>query len=333
MTSKLKTIVAAVVALLVLALVAGWIAMSVKGNKKPSSSDADTTGDNPAVEAPFYDNGIVLDGNGNVMKAGTVYSMPREIVFYTNTSGLSSVKVKASIKPSNADDKRVTWESDYPEIVSVTADSSDTLTATITKRATLTFGSVTITCRSVDNPSAYAQCKVDQLIDSTALELMGSINGNPSELVFGNSYTVSAEWTDTSPGVGTIRGNTENVYWGIYLTRDFMNKVDQYLAGTGHSLSGYEYDFDTSGVTGTLYATPYECFYGGDCDSGTFNNAFKLAMRDMDVHANLTIWADYTYNGRTYHSGKVDIPIKFSQSGIWIGVDDVELDQDSVLFS
>lgn len=289
--------------------------------------------DEAGTEPDFYENGIVVDGNGNVMKAGTVYAMPSNITFYTAKSGSSSVKVKATITPHNADDKSVTWTSDAPDIVSVAPSPDDPLTATITKLRTLVDGRVTITCRSVDNPSKYAECIIDQLIGSDVLELVGSINGNPSELVFGNSYTVSAYWNDITPGVGTIKGDTDNVRWSLNLTYAFMQKVDEHLAGTGYTLTGEDGCFDTTGVTGTLFATPYGFYMGPPCDSETFNHAFKLAMKETDVHATLTIHADYTYKGRIYHSGSVDIPVKFSLSGIWIGVDGVEIDQDNVLFT
>lgn len=338
MTKSIKAILIAVAAVLIIAIAGGLIAHFVK-NDSGSNNKPSIDIEQPNEDLVVIDKGnMVVDGNGNELKEGKVYSMPRNIMFYSATNTPTSVIVKATITPANADDKRVVWESSDDSIVSVEQSATDPLTATITRKGMLVFGRETITCRSVDNPSAYAECIIDQLVGGTAIDLLGGLEGNQSKLIFGNTYTVWANWNNNTPGAGTIMGETDNVFWGLNLDYAFMQKVDEKLAqkgftGGSYTLCSNDCSFDSDGKTGTLLSSPYECFYGGSCSAEAFNNAFKLAMKECDVHATLTINASYVYNGKTYRTGYIDIPVSFSLEGIWIGVDGVDLDNDNVIFT
>lgn len=339
MTKNIKAILIVVAAALIFVIAGGLIIHFARTDKGGDTNKPTIDIEKPNEDLVVIDKGnMVVDGNGNELKEGKVYSMPRNIMFYAATNSPTSVIVRATIKPSNADDKRVVWESSDDSIVSVEQSATDPLTATITRKGTLVFGRETITCRSVDNPKAYAECVIDQLIGGTAIDLLGGIDGNPTKLVFGNTYTVWANWNNNTPGTGTIMGNTENVFWGLNLDYAFMQKIDEILAqkgitGGSNTICSNDYSFDSDGKTGTRYSSPYECFYGGSCSVEAFNNAFKLAMKECDVHAILTINASYVYNGKTYRTGYIDIPISFSLEGIWIGVDGVDLDNDNVIFT
>ena len=339
MTKNIKTILIVIAVALVFVIAGGLIIHFARtdngGNSNNSTTDIEKPDDNLVV----IDKGnMVVDGNGNELKAGKVYSMPRNLMFYSSTNSPTSVTVKAMIKPSNADDKRVTWTSSNDNIVSVQPSATDTLTATITLNGNLVDGNEIITCRSVDNPDAYAECVIDQIVGGSNVEFRAGIEGEPSKLVFGKSYTVWGLWDNISPGAGTIVGDTADVEWSISLDYSFMQKVDEILAQKGYSGGSYticsnDYTFDSDGKTGTLYSSPYECFYGGDCSAEVFNNAFKLAMKECNTHAKISISGSYVYGGKTYRTGYVDIPIAFSLEGIWIGVSDVDLDNDNVIFT
>lgn len=284
---------------------------------------------------------VAVDSSGNLLRGNTVYAMPSSLTFVaaarsgeeTIFSDSTSVTLTATITPANADNKAVTWESSNTSEVRVTPSASDPLTATVTLLGHLVDGVETVTCRSVDNPSAYATCQINYLIQGNDIEFEGEIVGGETELTFGETYTVTGEWNNTSPGSGTIMGETSNVRFSINLEGDFMQAVDGYLEGTGYQLSGYDASFDSSGVTETLFGSPYDCFYGGECDEEVFDHAFKMAMQDCDTHAILTIMGSYTYQGRSYKSGYVDIPITFSMEGIWIGVDGVDFGTGNVVFT
>ncbi len=66
--------------------------------------------------------------------------------------------LRATVAPTNADDKKVTWESSDPSVATV--NNSGRITP-------VSVGEATITCRSTNFPSVYATCKVtvNQLVE------------------------------------------------------------------------------------------------------------------------------------------------------------------------
>jgi len=325
--SKIYMVVMIIACALIVGLVAGLIATAIKRNQGGGSADITITAD-----------GAIYDDEGNVFESGEVYAMPASITFTSLASTATtaqSVTVKATITPSNADNTKVTWESS-DSAVTVTPSATDSRVATITRISDIYDGSVTITCRSAEKPEIYATCKVDQLISGSALVFDGSISGNPTSLMFGQSYTVNGNFTTQSPSVpGTLFGDTENVYWSLNLTSDFMDKIDEYLGNTDYTFNGNDGTFDTNGVTATLFDSSYECFSATNepWDEESFNHAFKLAMDDLSEHCTVTIWGDYTYNGKTYKSGFIEIPMAFSKEGIWVSVEGIELDENQIVFA
>lgn len=327
-------IIAGLAFLLAVAYVITSLALGMQWNPLKWGKDKNVSVDAIGVD----ENVIAIDSDGNELIAGEVYDFPAGIMFMTSeTTTTPSVTVKAIIKPENADDKRVIWTTSNPDVVTVTPDTVNPLIATITCLNGLTFGVEYVTCASVENPAARATCQIDYLARGSAVELSGRFEGNPSELEFGKSYTVSAYFSTVTPGTGTVLGEVSNLSWSLNLKSDFISVVDGYLAKSGYTGSDYalswnDGSFDIGGPVGSLYTSPYRCFYGGDCPQEVFDNAFKLAMRDCNYHATLSILADYVYNGKVYgRSYSYETEVKFSLSGIWIGVDDLELDNDNVI--
>lgn len=298
--------------------------------------EKDTTTPVGAIE--IDDNTVAVDNDGNQLNENQVYAMPRNIMFMatkTASSRTSSVNIRATITPENADDKRVTWSSSDTASVIVTPNEDDPLTATVTCLRVFDYA-VNVTCTSIENPEAKAVCRVDYLVSGDGLTLNGNFLSKPEELVFGNYYTATADFSSYNPSSGTIIGKAENITWSLNLNSDFISTVDNYLSQKGYSeykymLSGNDCSFDATSTRYQLYNSPYTCFYAGDCSEEVFNNAFKLAMRDCDVHATLTIHADYVYDGKNYGTYDYDRNLKFSMSGIWIGVDNVDID-DNIIF-
>ena len=328
-------LIAAIALLLAVAYVITSLALGMQWNPLKWGKDKNVPVDAIGVD----ENVIAIDSDGNELIAGEVYNFPAGIMFMTSkTTTTPSVTVKAIIKPENADDKRLTWTTSNPDVVTVTPDTVNPLIATITCLNGLTFGVEYVTCTSVENPAARATCQIDYLARGSDVELSGSLEGNPSELEFGKSYTVSAYFSTVTPGTGTVLGEVSNLSWSLNLKSDFMSVVDGYLAKSGYTgndyaLSWNDGSFDIDGSVGSLYTSPYRCFYGGDCSQEVFDNAFKLAMRDCNYHATLSILADYVYNGKVYgRSYSYETEVTFSLSGIWIGVEDLELDNDNVIF-
>ncbi|MDE7182587.1 MAG: Ig-like domain-containing protein [Clostridia bacterium] len=276
---------------------------------------------------------VAIDENGNKLRSGRTYTMPQGVTFLNASSANvqtpagDSVTVRATIKPLNADDQRVTWESDNPETVTVTPTKEGSLTATITKKSNLD-NTVTITCRSVDNPEVFATCKVDQLVNGRDVELIGYVDGNPEKLVFGNTYNVNGYW-DFKPGCGTIAGETANVVWNLSLDIGFIREIDKQLKalGTSYVFEGDDWTFGENTGAEVFPETPKAMFCGSnDVTADTFNRAFKLAVKSYTgAHAQIAVEADYSYKGKVYRDGIAIIDCKFDVSNIWVGVDDVEL--------
>lgn len=287
------------------------------------------------------DNVIAIDNDGNPLVEGEIYAMPKGIMFMTSSKTTTpSVTVRANIKPANADDKRVTWTSEDTSEVTVTPDANNPLIATIICIRALTFGAVNVTCTSVENPEIKAVCKIDYFAKGDAVQLDAEIVEDYSDgLVFGNTYSVRCYFSTIGPGVGTYVGEVDknSISVDINLKNEFMSRIDYYLSQNGYTGSDYSVSSNDSMYTVNctkmqLLNSPYRCFYGGDCPEEAFDNAFKLAMRDCAVHATFTVSADYVFNGKCYGKYSCDFDVKFSQAGIWVPVDGIDLDNDNVIF-
>lgn len=342
-SSRAIVVLVALVLVVVLALAAsigsqGFTNKNVKtwfnGWGTSNSEDKNKT---PVDAIEVDENTVAVDGDGNQLVQDKVYAMPRNIMFMSSRAATtSSVTVSATITPDNADDKRVTWSSSDSSSVSVTPNEDDSLTATITCLNKLSDGPVYITCTSVDNPQAKAVCQIDYLASGNDLDFYGYLVGEPDELVMGNTYEYMGYFSAT-PGSGTVFGQANGVGCTIDFDSDFMDTVDSYLAESGYSAEDDKFscNYDAySTSTGNIkpHASPFN-YYCGNCTSAeVFNHAFKMAMRDCDTHAKITISANYVYNGKSYGRYNYQFNLKFSMSGIWIGVDDVGLDDENIVF-
>jgi len=327
----------------IIVAIAYIIVSSILGTWNPVKwGKSESAADEPAPGAL-----VALDGDGHEYYAGRTYTMPKSLIFLSTGSGNTrsavsekltpsgnSVTVRATITPSNADDKRVTWESSDESVVIVTPTEAYSLTATITLKPSVNLDkTVNITCRSVDKPEITATCEVDQLISGDILELTGElyhVSGDNQEiatnLVFGETYKATGTFNSVAPGMGTVIGDMSNLCWHVDLTNEFCDVIRSYLA---KSTDVYfdDYTFDTDTVTDTLRATPYECFYGfDDINIDVFNNAFKLAAKEYKgTQAIVTVEANYSFKGNLIGSYHYDLEMRFDVSNIWIDVSKIEL--------
>ena len=280
---------------------------------------------------------IAFDEDGNYYSAYTVYSMPRSLTFidknYQSVSG-NSVIFHATILPENADNQCVTWESDCPEVVSVTPMADGSATATITRLTPLTFGTVTITCKSVVNPEIFATCRIEQLIRGGELSVAN--DSVFSHVKFCESFTYDCFY-EVSPGSGTILGELTNVQFSIELTNSFLAEIDYQLEDIGsnpYCLVNGLGNVDGDGTTVTMAIDPYYSFADfPDLDMATFNRAFKLACYSYNQpqpHAIMTVSADYVFNGEVYDSLSCEVELYFDVSNIWVSVTGVNIGNDFV---
>lgn len=102
-------------------------------------------------------------------------------------------KLKATVSPSNASNKKVTWKSSDSKIAKV--DSKGNVTA-------LKKGKVTITCTAKDGSKKKATCKitVNKKVDVKSVKL----NASAVKLVNGNSTTLKATVSPSNASIKAV---------------------------------------------------------------------------------------------------------------------------------
>lgn len=276
----------------------------------------------------FVYEGAVLNDSGEILPAAVSYPLPRSVVFTprTNTTVVesSTFNVYATVLPENADNKRLEWFSSSPNEVSVAATSEDTHNAQITCLKPFET-TITITCRSVDNPAKFAECKVDYLAKVSSVEIYLSGNSG-DDLVFGQDRTFSANYF-YSTGSVYCEGHFS---YNLNLTSAMISEIERI---TGKPFCDMCVDGNTD--TLTLLATPFDSFCGinNGFEKEEFNYAFKRAMEKCDYHATLTVDYVSSYNGKQYYSTMANFDLRFSFDGIWVSVSDVEMGGDDFIFA
>jgi len=117
------------------------------------------------------------------------------------------VKLKASVSPSNAADKRVSWSSSNPSVASVTSEGTV---------EGLKPGTATITAASVSDPTKKATCAVtvNKFIELTGVSLdktsLMLLKGETAQLTAtvtpSNATDVELIWNSDNPSVAEVDG-------------------------------------------------------------------------------------------------------------------------------
>ncbi len=290
---------------------------------------------------------VAVDNNGNPIKPGRVYTMPKSLTFVneitesTGTARTASeratatennyITLRAKITPENADDQRVTWESSDPEVVSVTVDDpAEPHYATITRERNL-YEEITVTCRSVENPEIAATCKIGQLIVGDILELSGSLSTDKSEISFGETYDRHVAFGSSTPGVGTTIGEASEISCTLELTRGFRQELEKQLANLG--VTSNPFPFISRTQSQITLRTPYEDYSAENTvNADMFNRAFKLAVKNYtDTQVLIYFRAQYTFQGKEYgYYTSEKREYNFDVSNIWVPVTDIEIGDDVV---
>lgn len=127
-------------------------------------------------------------------------------------------KLKATVSPSNASNKKVTWKSSDSKIAKV--DSKGNVTA-------LKKGKVTITCTAKDGSKKKATCKitVNKKVDVKSVKL----NASAVKLVNGNSTTLKATVSPSNASIKAVSWSSSNTK---VATVDSKGKVKAVGKGT-----------------------------------------------------------------------------------------------------
>lgn len=339
MTKKIKTIIIAVVLVLIVALAAGLIAhFATKG--KTDKTDKPVLNDIPQYEL----SGKVYDDGGNEMLASMVYSMPRAMtISELQDDTASQVTLTATVTPDNATDTTVEWSIKFNDGF----DTDDYLTLTPTyygsNTAVLTClqpfdNTAIITVTSNYDATKKATCYVDYLYQFDPIDL--DITWN--DIVFNKENSLLIEY-DYS-GYGTVEGDFEYGDLYIELHDGVIYEISERL--------GYEFTptykilsdgYSSDGITFNC-PSPYACFTAGSgIDETTFNEAFTRAIyfgfdneRDYDAIIHFTV--KYSYMGdviateEIWHDGYERLSVNFSLEGLVIPVEDVTINSGNIVF-
>lgn len=165
------------------------------------------------------------------IKATSITVEPKVLNLNTNNYFVDYLEYK--ILPENSDETDVVWESDNPEVATVSEDGQVTANG---------VGTTTIRCYIETNPSLSATCTVNVKGREESKEVkVSGITLNPSEglkLVEGNSSKVTAtvvpsnatnssvKWVSSSPDVATVDDNGSVVALKVGSTTITCTAVD-----------------------------------------------------------------------------------------------------------
>lgn len=116
---------------------------------------------------------------------------------YNRTNKNGKLVLKATVNPSNATNKKVTWKSSNKKVATVNSNGVVTLKSK---------GSVTITATSVANTKLKATCKV------TVVQKVTSVKVTPTKktIAKGNSFTLKATVSPSNANVKTVTYKSSN---------------------------------------------------------------------------------------------------------------------------
>lgn len=207
-----------------------------------------------------------VDGSGKAASFKVTVQQQPESITLNETSlviNMGSAKnLKATVAPSNTNNKKVTWSSSDESVAKVNASGRVT---------PVSVGSCTITCQSVDFPSvsASAQVKVNQLATKvTFAENSASLNVNTSLQVFWEvqpqavtnpsvTFSSNKENVATVDANGLITGHQRGECYITVKTADGSNKSDRIKISVLQPVEGVHMKNDTPtvGVDESIRAT------------------------------------------------------------------------------
>lgn len=141
------------------------------------------------------------------VKVKTISISPSSSVFLSPNN---NVQLKATVYPSNATNKTVTWSSSDTDVVTV--DNTGMLKA-------IDYGNATITCNATDGSGVTATCEVtvadkvpvtDITLSDTLLSLGTESNTGKylyATIVPDNATDKTVTWSSSNPGVATVSYN------------------------------------------------------------------------------------------------------------------------------
>lgn len=207
-----------------------------------------------AAKAIYCKSVVVMYTTGSVVAVTSVALDEDEITLDED----QTQTLTATVLPDNATNKNVTWESDDEDVATV---EDGVVTA-------VGAGDATITCKSVADPTKYAECAVH-------------VNPSPytkSTLIFtaacGGSGTADdyAEWTVTSDGTESAYDATKGIHYGTNSGEvQYIRLSTSDISGT---ISKVVVNASTaSGVSATVSVTVGGDAFGGEAQSLTSSAA------------------------------------------------------------
>lgn len=325
---KIRTIIIAVMCVLVVTLAAGLIAHFVGKN----TTDEPVTSDTPQYELC----GKVYDERGNEMLSNSVYSMPRAMtISELKADTVSRTNISATVSPENATDGTVSWsiifEDDTETDEFLTLEPIDgTNTAVLTCYQPFNYTAI-ITVTSNYDATKTANCYVDYLYEFDPIDLEICWD----DIVFNQKNMILFDYYFS--GDGTVEGDFEFGDLYIELDASVIYEVSKRLGSEftptykilSDGYSSYEIIFDVP--------SPFACFAANSgFDENTFNEAFTKAIYfgcgdDCDYHAIIHFTAKYSYMEKIitvqeiWHDGYERLSVDFSLEGLVIPVEDISI--------
>lgn len=295
----------------------------------------------------------VTDGAGNeILTDGTAQAMPERMVFGVRalvaTEAVAetdtSVTLKATITPENADNKAVDWWAawknpasewaigkDVSEYMTVTPQTDGALTATVKCKKSFSE-KIKITVVSRDNNSARAECLCDyvrRVTDMTVTLKEGTNETNIIELESGKEY--SAIYTPIF-GEGTVSAQAACISRKIQMTDEFVSAVHAYNQYMPTTVTASAVDANSFTANRSFM---YELGGNSQAIQTSLNTIYAGGVRDAikkvsSAHATVTIEIAIRYGDVVSDTMTKTLSVKFNDDAMAIHVQNVELDQSTL---
>lgn len=295
----------------------------------------------------------VTDGSGNeILTDGTAQAMPERMVFGVRALAatapvaetVTSVTLKATITPENADDKAVDWWAawknpasdwaigkDVSEYMTVTPQTDGALTATVScKKA---FGEqIKIKVVSRDNPAVSAECVCDyvrRVTDMTVSLQEGTNETTVIELESGKEY--SAIYTPQF-GEGTVSAQAACISRKIQMTDEFVAAIHAYNQYMSTTVTASAVDANSFTANRSFM---YELGGNSQAIHTSLNTIYASGVRDAikkvsSAHATVTIEIAIRYGDVVSDTMTKTLPVKFNDDAMAVRVQSVELNRSTL---
>lgn len=233
-----------------------------------------------------------------------------ELVSSTSIEVGNNQTIVASVLPTNAENRALTWSSSDPNVAAVTYDSNDSSKVTITAKK---VGTAVITATATDNSGVSAVCTVTvtepaaykiNLTPNTITLGQGNVNYFTATILDKNGNNVSGSdksitWSfsgDTSDGIGiTSNGynSTNNNYTATVLGKFNRN----YVVTASCSIGGVVY---SSSASVTVSFTP--AIVSGQNAVYNGRDAMSFVVNDSAQNFNGHVYVDGRELSNVYYS-------------------------------